>query len=85
MNEYCKGAFEALSWLESLLPDLKDNPQGWKLLEQEVNDAMIDIKRGIGVDFRYRLKATASKLETQIVKNHPTPRNKTLQRIRVPY
>ena len=59
MNEYRRGAFEALSWLEGLLQDLKDDPQGWKLMEQEINDAMTDIRRGIGVDFRYRLKATS--------------------------
>lgn len=58
MNDYTRGAFEALSWVESLIENLKHNPEGWKTLAKEVNDATIDIKRGIGVDFRYRLRAT---------------------------
>lgn len=58
MNDYTRGAFEALSWVESLIENLKNHPEGWKTLTKEVNDATIDIKRGIGVDFRYRLRAT---------------------------
>jgi hypothetical protein len=59
MNDYTRGAFEALSWVESLIENLKHNPEGWKTLTKEVNDATIDIKHGIGVDFRYRLRATS--------------------------
>lgn len=58
MNDYTRGAFEALSWVESLIDDLKHHPEGWKIITKEVNDATIDIKRGVGVDFRYRLRAT---------------------------
>ncbi|RLI46326.1 hypothetical protein DRO69_03305 [Candidatus Bathyarchaeota archaeon] len=58
MNDYTRGAFEALSWVEGLIDDLKNHPEGWKILMKEVNEATIDIKRGVGVDFRYRLRAT---------------------------
>lgn len=59
MNDYCRGAFETLAWIDNLIEDLKDNPKGWRLLTEEVNAAIVDIKRGVGVDFRHRLRATA--------------------------
>jgi len=58
-NDYCRGAFETLAWLEGLMEDLKQHPKGWRILTDEVNAAIVDIKRGVGVDFRHRLRATA--------------------------
>ena len=52
-------AFEALSSVESLIHDLKNHPEGWKILTREVDNAIVDIKRGVGVDFRFRLRSTA--------------------------
>ena len=58
MNDYAKGAFECLSWLEARLADLEGRKDSWGLLKREVGDAIHDIRRGVGVDFRERLRAT---------------------------
>jgi hypothetical protein len=58
MNDYAKGAFECLSWLEAKLADLEERKDSWGLLKREVSDAIHDIRRGVGVDFRERLRAT---------------------------
>jgi len=57
MNEYTKGAFECLSWLEARLLDLDLHDGKWGVLKKEVDDAIHDIRKGIGVDFRHRLRA----------------------------
>lgn len=59
MNDYTRGVFEALSWVEKLVEDLKEKPEGWKVLAKELHDASLDIKRGVAVDFRHRLRATS--------------------------
>jgi hypothetical protein len=57
MNDYTKGAFECLSWLEAKMGDLDRNSDKWESLRREVGDAINDIRRGVGVDFRERLRA----------------------------
>ncbi|UCH57941.1 MAG: hypothetical protein JSV18_03305 [Candidatus Bathyarchaeota archaeon] len=59
MNEYTRGAFECLSWLEELITRLKKRGDHWESLKREIDGAILDIRRGIGVDFRERLRATA--------------------------
>jgi len=52
MNEYCRGALEALSWVKSLLLSRK--------LEQAVvmvDQAKDDILNGSAIDFAERLRA----------------------------
>jgi len=57
MNECTKGAFECLSWLEVRMVDLGLHDSKWDMLKKEVDDAIHDIRKGIGVDFRHRLRA----------------------------
>lgn len=57
MNEYTKGAFECLSWLEAKMSDLDRASDKWESLRREVGDAIQDIRKGVGVDFRERLRA----------------------------
>ena len=55
MNEYTRGAFECLSWLEEVISMLRDRGESWEPLSVEIDGA---IRRGVGVDFRERLRAT---------------------------
>jgi len=57
MNDYARGAFECLSWFEARMADLEGDEDRWERLEGEVGDAICDIRRGVGVDFRERLRA----------------------------
>ncbi len=57
MDEYAKGVFECLSWLEALMADLDAKDDNWTKLQAEVGDAIYEIRRGVGVDFRNRLRA----------------------------
>lgn len=56
MNEYTRGAFECLSWIEAKMADYGKGRDKWDMLKREVNDAIQDIRRGVGVDFRERLR-----------------------------
>jgi hypothetical protein len=58
MNEYTRGAFECLSWLEDRISRLESERDSWKTLKREIDEAITDIRRGVGVDFRERLRAT---------------------------
>jgi len=59
MNEYTKGTFECLSWLEEVISLLREKEKSWEPFSVEIGEAIRDIRRGIGVDFRERLRATA--------------------------
>ena len=53
MNDFARGALEALAWFESLLG------QGdLERLRQEVSAAKEDLLSGMAIDFRYRLRAS---------------------------
>jgi len=56
VREGTGAVFEALSWLEDLLTDLRNDPEGVKKALREVQDAIQDIKKGVAVDFRHRLR-----------------------------
>ena len=59
MNDYVRGAFEALDWVEALLADIepeKDPLDQLKEVVTEVEEALADIKEGVAVDFRHKLK-----------------------------
>ncbi len=58
MNENTRGAFECLSWLEEVITMLKEKGESWEPLSLEIYGAIRDIRRGVGVDFRERLRAT---------------------------
>lgn len=59
MNDYVRGAFEALNWVEVLLASIdpeKDPMDHLNRVIKEVTAALDDIKEGVAVDFRRRLK-----------------------------
>ena len=58
MNEYTRGAFECLSWLEEVINMLRERGDSWEPLSVEIDGAIRDIRRGVGVDFREHLRAT---------------------------
>ena len=59
MNDYVRGAFEALNWVHSLLDDIESEKDldRVKKAVKEVDSAMDDIREGVAVDFRYRLRS----------------------------
>jgi len=56
LHDYVRGAFEALSWVRKLLVGLRRNPEGWEKAIKEVDNAIEDIKEGVAIDFRWRLR-----------------------------
>ena len=58
MNEYTRGAFECLSWLEERMSRLEPDEDCRQIIKKEIDEAIHDIRRGVGVDFRERLRAT---------------------------
>ncbi len=63
MNDYCLGAMEALAWVEdridnmlSLTVDAKSKSM-LKHLQQSVKDVEADMRKGVAVDFRGRIRA----------------------------
>jgi len=57
LKDYAKGVFECLSWLEGRMTEFDDRPDRWETLRGEVDDAVQDIRRCVGVDFRERLRS----------------------------
>jgi len=57
LKEYTKGAFECLSWIEARMADLEGQGDKWDSLRRELGEAVDDVRRGVGVDFRERLRA----------------------------
>jgi len=60
MNEYIRGAFEALAWVQTVIEKQKmtdKHPSRWESLNEEIEEAIRDIRKGISVDFRERLRA----------------------------
>ena len=53
MNDYVRGAFDALVWVESLLAKLSLDD-----LKREVAGAKGELQAGMAVDFRERLRAS---------------------------
>ena len=56
MNDYCKGALEALVWVRSLIKRLKSQSRTVDRVLEEVDRAVEDMNEGIAVDFRERLR-----------------------------
>lgn len=54
MNEYCRGALEALSWVKSML--LNRSPEHAIVMIDQAKD---DILNGAAIDFAERLRAVA--------------------------
>jgi len=55
MNDYAKGAVEALAWIQSLTSELEREQDRWERLGREVDKAQNELMSGIAVDFRKRL------------------------------
>jgi len=56
MREGTAAVFEALSWVQEMLDDLLNDPKGIEKALGEVRDAIEDMKKGIAIDFRHRLR-----------------------------
>jgi len=52
MNDYVRGALEALTWARTVVEDQGD----LKKAIEEIDEALKDINAGVAVDFRERLK-----------------------------
>jgi hypothetical protein len=53
MNDYVRGALEALTWARTVLEDQQGDP---KSAIEEIEGALKDINAGVAVNFRERLK-----------------------------
>jgi hypothetical protein len=56
MREGTAAVFEALSWVQEMLHDLLNDPKGIEKALNEVRDAIEDMKKGVAIDFRHRLR-----------------------------
>jgi len=56
MREGTAAVFEALSWVQEMLSELLNDPKGIEKAVNEVRDAIEDMKKGIAIDFRHRLR-----------------------------
>jgi hypothetical protein len=56
LNDYVRGAFEALSWTKEVLSASKKDPAQVERVLKEIEGAIEDIRSGIAVDFRNRLR-----------------------------
>lgn len=56
MREGTAAVFEALSWVQEMLDELLNDPKGIEKALNEVRDAIEDMKKGVAVDFRHRLR-----------------------------
>lgn len=55
MNDYGRGALEALAWVQSLMEEMRKD-KDWEKLRRDVDDVKEDLLRGIAVDFRFRIE-----------------------------
>ncbi len=51
MNEYVRGAFDALSWIQTVLEEEENKEEVLKRVEE----ALRKIKHGAGGDFKFKL------------------------------
>jgi hypothetical protein len=58
MNEYARGALEALAWFDSLMSQARSTDATLELLKREVNGAKDELLQGVAIDFRARLRAS---------------------------
>ena len=52
LNDYARGALEALAWVLSLLDELQDP----RVIRRQVEGARDDILRGSSIDFREKIR-----------------------------
>jgi len=55
LNDYGRGALEALAWVQSLMEEMRKD-KDWEKLRRDVDDVKEDLLRGIAVDFRFRIE-----------------------------
>ena len=57
MNDYCRGALEALAWVQRLVEDVDpQDGKSWAGFVGELQAAKEEILSGVAVDFRSRLR-----------------------------
>jgi len=57
MRQETAAVFEALSWVEGILIELKNESRGLDKALREVREAIDEIKKGVAVDFPHRLRS----------------------------
>ena len=56
MNDYQRGALEALIWAKITVKELKDKKGCLETALEEIENTIEDINAGVAVDFRERVK-----------------------------
>jgi len=57
VNDYCRGALEALAWVQRLVEDVDpQDGKSWAGFVGELQAAKEEILGGVAVDFRSRLR-----------------------------
>jgi len=55
LRDYAAGAFEALSWVKTLIRESKERCRTCQKILEEINYALEEMQAGVAVDFRERL------------------------------
>ena len=55
MRDYIEGAFEALSWVRTLIKDSKMRCRTCQRVLEEIEEAFEEMQTGVAVDFRRRI------------------------------
>jgi len=58
MNDYARGAFEALSWVSMVIEEWEKDPprRALKEVKREVQEKIRDIQRGVAIHFGTRIQ-----------------------------
>jgi hypothetical protein len=59
MNDRCQGAFEALTWVETLIGKYNERSKPLLPMSRDVREMINTIESGVAGDFPFRLRATA--------------------------
>jgi len=55
MRDYIEGAFEALSWVRSLIKGSKMRCRTCRRVLEEIEETLEEMQTGVAIDFRHRI------------------------------
>ena len=55
MRDYAAGAFEALSWVKTLIKSGNERCQTCQRVLEEIEEALEEMQTGAAIDFRHRI------------------------------
>ena len=55
MRDYAEGAFEALSWIRTLIKNSNERCQTCQRILEEIEEAIDEMQTGVAIDFRRRV------------------------------